>query len=226
MKNMKKSIVLLSGGLDSTTCLALARSKGERCFVLSFNYGQKHKVELERAKQIAAHFKAEEHKIVELPVSIFLGSALTDPSLAVPVHQDLTKIPITYVPARNTIFLAIALGWSEVLKADTIYYGANALDYSNYPDCRPQFLAAFQKMADLATQCGIEGPGIKIEAPLIDLTKAEIIRLGLSLEIDYSLTISCYNPDVQGRACGQCDSCFLRIKGFRECNVADPTPYR
>ena len=222
---MKKAVILLSGGLDSTTCLAIAKSRHQECFALSFNYGQRHIVELTRAKSIAQTLGVKQHKIVELPVSLFSGSALTDTNVQVPDYQNNPNIPVTYVPARNTIFLSIALGWAEVMNADSIYIGANALDYSGYPDCRPDYIAAFQTMANLATKCGIEGKGVTIEAPLINLRKMEIIQLGLSLGIDYQMTVSCYNLDESGNACGTCDSCYLRKKGFKECGIPDPTQY-
>jgi 7-cyano-7-deazaguanine synthase len=222
---MSKSVILLSGGLDSTTCLALAKSRKEECYSLSFNYGQKHSTELNRAKQIAQLLGVQRHEIVSLPVEIFTGSALTDTHIDVPEYTDSTDIPVTYVPARNTIFLAIALGWAESVGANRIYIGVSAVDYSNYPDCRPEYIAAFQTMANLATRCGIESDGIKIETPLIKLSKAETIKLGLSLGVNYQLTVSCYNLDVKGNACGKCASCCLRRKGFNECGVTDPTQY-
>ncbi|MBS0351646.1 MAG: 7-cyano-7-deazaguanine synthase QueC [Proteobacteria bacterium] len=222
---MNKSVILLSGGLDSTTCLALAKSRHEECYALSFNYGQKHSAELNRAKQIAKIFGAKRHEIASIPVELFAGSALTQTDIAVPDYQESTSIPVTYVPARNTIFLSMALGWAESVGANRIYIGVSAIDYSNYPDCRPEYIAAFQAMANIATKTGIEDVGIEIETPLIHLTKAETIKLGLSLGVDYSLTVSCYNLDTAGNACGKCDSCYLRKKGFQECASPDPTQY-
>jgi 7-cyano-7-deazaguanine synthase len=222
---MSKSVILLSGGLDSTTCLALAKSRQEECYALSLNYGQKHSAELSHAKQIAQLFGVKRHEIIRIPVEIFAGSALTSANIGVPDYTGSKDIPVTYVPARNTIFLAIALGWAESVGANRIYIGVSAIDYSNYPDCRPEYIAAFQKMADLATKFGIENNGIKIETPLIKLSKAETIQLGLSLGVNYQLTVSCYNLDAEGNACGKCDSCCLRRKGFDECGTSDPTQY-
>jgi 7-cyano-7-deazaguanine synthase len=221
---MKKAVILFSGGLDSTTCLALAKSQGFACYALSFNYHQKHVVELVAAKKIAAQYQAV-HRIIELPVGQFSGSALTEAAMVVPDFAGDDKIPSTYVPARNTIFLSYALGWAEVLQAQTIFIGANALDYSGYPDCRPEYIAAFEKMANLATKAGIEGHGVKIHTPLINLSKKEIIQLGLTLGIDYQHTVSCYRADAEGRACGKCDSCTYRKKGFLEAGIADATHY-
>jgi 7-cyano-7-deazaguanine synthase len=221
----KRAVVLLSGGLDSTTCLALARQQGYACYGLSFDYGQRHRSELAAAERIARAGDLRDYKVVKVDMSGIGGSALTDPSLAVP-QQESAGIPITYVPARNTVFLAYALAWAEVLEADAIFIGVNAMDYSGYPDCRPAFIAAFQAMANLATKAGVEGRTLRIETPLIDLTKAEIIRAGLAAGVDYGATVSCYQADAQGRACGACDSCRLRRKGFREAGVADPTRYR
>jgi len=226
----KKAIILLSGGLDSTTCLAIAQSQGFKCYALSFRYGQKHSSELEAAKNIVAASKVKLHKIIELDLGSFGGSALTDESIEVPStnqidQQDEGGIPVTYVPARNTVFLSIALAWAEVLEADAIFAGVNAVDYSGYPDCRPEYIKAFQAMADLATKAGIEGRGVKIKTPLIDLTKVAIIQLGESLGVDYSQTVSCYQADQAGRACGECDSCQIRKKAFVAAQVVDPTRY-
>jgi 7-cyano-7-deazaguanine synthase len=222
---MKKAVVLLSGGLDSTTCLALAQSQGFSCYALSFAYGQKHCIELEAAKEIAQHFQVADHQTVNLSMDNLVRSALTDTSLAVPDYQGDGAIPATYVPARNTTFLAIALGWAEVLTAEAIFIGASAVDYSGYPDCRPEYIEAFQQMANLATKTGVEGNFISIEAPLMHLSKAETITLGHSLGVDYGLTISCYRATAEGLACGRCDSCVLRKKGFADANIADPTRY-
>jgi len=220
----KKAIILFSGGLDSTTCLAIAKASGFDCYLLSFSYGQKHSSELEAAKRIAQNSEIKAHKIIEIDLSSFGGSALTDDTLEVPL-EETQGIPITYVPARNTIFFSIALAWAEVLKAEAIFAGVNAVDYSGYPDCRPEYINAFQTMADLATKAGIEGKGVKIETPLIDLTKAEIIKTGLELGVDYSATVSCYKADSDGRACGQCDSCRIRQQAFKQASVDDPTRY-
>lgn len=220
----KKAIVLLSGGLDSITALALAKQQGFSCYALSFDYGQRHNAELEAAKKIAAHYQVAEHKIINLGLASIGGSALTDEHIAVPdTPQD--GIPVTYVPARNTIFLSFALGWAEVLHAHDIFIGVNAVDYSGYPDCRPEFIEAFQTLANLATKAGVEGEIIKIHTPLIDLTKAEIIRQGTALGVDYRQTVSCYSADRQGRACGVCDACRLRKVGFEQAGLADPTRY-
>lgn len=226
---MKHAIVLLSGGLDSATTLALAKSQGYTPYAMSFIYGQRHEVELESAKKVAASMDVKEHRIVQIDLGAFGGSALTDNSLPVPKGRDEAAmsdgIPITYVPARNTIFLSYALAWAEVLPATDIFIGVNALDYSGYPDCRPEFIEAFQHMANLATKAGSQGAVITIHAPLIHLTKAQIIEKGLSLGVDYSLTCSCYDPGAAGLACGECDACQLRLRGFRECGKADPAAY-
>ena len=224
---MKKAVILLSGGLDSTTCLALAKSQGYECYALSFDYGQKHNAELTAAKQIAEHFNVARHEIMNLaPIGKLGGSALTDNSIEIPDYSGATDIPITYVPARNTIFLSLVLGWAEIINADAIFIGVSAIDYSGYPDCRPQFIEAFQKLAELATKTGVNGHSIKIETPLIHLSKAETIKLGHSLGVDYSLTISCYRADFDGLACGECDSCSLRKKGFAEMKISDATKYK
>lgn len=222
---MKKAIILLSGGLDSTTCLAIAKSQGFACYALSFQYGQKHDAELEAAKKIATAFQVEAHYIMPLSLGNMGGSALTDESIDVPDHKEDDEIPITYVPARNTIFLAIALGWAEVIAADAIFIGVSAVDYSGYPDCRPEYIAAFQQVAQLATKAGVEGNVIKIETPLIHLSKAQTIQQGHALGVDYALTISCYRANADGFACGSCASCMLRKKGFLEAAVKDPTNY-
>lgn len=224
MVTQEKAVVLLSGGLDSATGLAMAAAKKLECYALSFDYGQRHNAELKAAQRVAAGFNVAQHKVVTLDPAAFSGSALTDPDINVP-ESETEGIPITYVPARNTIFLAYALGWAEVLGARHIYIGVNAVDYSGYPDCRPEFIRAFETMANLATKAAVEGEPITIETPLIKLTKAQIIRQGVSLGVDYSLTVSCYQADSDGRACGKCDSCRLRKKGFEEAGISDPTRY-
>ena len=224
----KKAVILVSGGLDSATTLAIAKEQGYDCFAMSFNYGQRHQVELKSAKTISDELGAVEHKVVKLGLGDIGGSALTDDSIAVPQHESdeiEEGIPVTYVPARNTVFLSLALGWAEVLEAEAIFIGVNAVDYSGYPDCRPEYIEAFQTMANLATKTGVEGKLIQIKTPLIDLTKAEIIKKGTALGVDYSKTLSCYSPDVEGKACGLCDSCHLRQQGFESANLADPTLY-
>ena len=221
---MKNAVILFSGGLDSTTCLAYAKSKGFNCYAISFNYGQRHSAELNAAKRIATHFGAE-HFIVDLPISQFGGSALTDEKLDVPDFKGDDEIPITYVPARNTIFLSFALGWAEVLKANDIFIGVSSVDYSGYPDCRPEYIQAFQRLANLATKVGAEEGSIRLQTPLISLSNAETIKLGLSLGVDYQMTVSCYKATDEGHACGKCDSCMLRIKGFSDAQVADSTLY-
>ncbi len=220
-----RAVVLLSGGLDSATCLALARREGYECFALCFDYGQRHRSELVAADRVAKQLGVAAFKIIRLDLGNIGGSALTDLSLAVP-EQESSGIPITYVPARNTMFLAYALAWAEVLDAGAIYIGVNALDYSGYPDCRPAFINAFQQMANLATRAGVEGRGVQIATPLIAMSKADIIRTGHALGVDYILTVSCYQADAQGKACGKCDSCRFRHKGFQEAGVPDPTSYR
>jgi 7-cyano-7-deazaguanine synthase len=221
----RRAIVLLSGGLDSATTLALARADGFDCYALSFMYGQRHAVELGAAARVATILGALEHRVVTIDLGAFGGSALTDHSIAVPESAS-SGIPITYVPARNTIFLSYALGWAEVLGAHDIFVGVNAVDYSGYPDCRPEFIAAFEQMANLATKAAVEGNRLRVHAPLIDLSKADIIAKGIAAGIDYSITVSCYQPDAGGRACGRCDSCRLRRDGFVAANVADPTRYQ
>lgn len=224
----KKAVVLVSGGLDSATTLAIAREAGYDCYAMSFNYGQRHQIELESAKAVSAELGVVEHKVVMLGLGDIGGSALTDNNIDVP--QDLaedisSEIPVTYVPARNTVFLSLALGWAEVLDAETIFIGVNAVDYSGYPDCRPEYIEAFQVMANLATKKGVEGNLIKIETPLIHLSKAEIIQKGTALGVNYAKTLSCYAPDNEGKACGLCDSCRLRQQGFESAHLADPTVY-
>jgi len=222
----KKAVVLYSGGLDSTTCMAIAKADGFELYAMSFAYGQRHSIELEKAREYAPRIGAVDHRVVEFDLRQFGGSALTA-DLDVPKDQLLEGvIPITYVPARNTIFLSFALGWAEVLGAHDIYIGVNALDYSGYPDCRPEFISAFENMANLATRAGVEGDSpYTIHTPLIQLSKAEIIRTGLDLGVDYRLTHSCYDPTPTGVACGRCDSCLLRLKGFREAGIEDPVEY-
>ncbi|WP_417446047.1 7-cyano-7-deazaguanine synthase QueC [Kangiella sp.] len=221
----KRAVVLLSGGLDSTTALAIAKSQGYDCYAMSFNYGQRSLAELKAAKKVAQLMDAKEHIIVNLDMSQIGGSALTDHSIDVPTEGLEEGIPVTYVPARNTVFLSIALGWAEVLKADHIFIGVNAVDYSGYPDCRPEFINAFETMANLATKAGVEGQNLAIEAPLIDLTKAQIIAEGMKLGVDYSPTVSCYKATDDGKACGVCDSCRLRKQGFESQGFVDPTRY-
>ena len=224
-ESMKKAVVLLSGGLDSTTCLALAEAQGFRCFALSFDYGQRHCAELAAARRVAGQFRVAGHQVVRLDVGQFGGSALTDKTLTVPEHVNADEIPITYVPARNTVFLSMALGYAEVLGAYDIFIGVSAVDYSNYPDCRPDFIKAFQTLANLATRAGVEGQQFTIQAPLMSLSKADTIRLGLAYGVDYSRTVSCYQAKEDGRACGVCPSCVLRRQGFDAAGVADPTVY-
>jgi len=223
---MKKAVILLSGGMDSTTCLAIAKQEGFSCYALSFDYGQKHSVELTAAKNIAQHFQVTQHEIVTLSIGNLSGSALTDPDTLVPDYVESNLIPSTYVPARNTTFLSIALGWVEVIGADTIFIGVSAIDYSGYPDCRPEYITAFQHLANLATKTGIAGRSIDIGTPLIYLTKAETIRLGHQLGVDYAMTISCYRATQDGLACGRCDSCTYRKKGFQEAGIVDNTQYQ
>ena len=221
---MARAVVLVSGGLDSATVLAIARSHDFACHALSFDYGQRHRIELEAAQRVALSHGAVAHKIVQLDIGWMGGSALTDPALSVP-QTPTEGIPITYVPARNSIFLAIALGWAEVLSARDIFIGVNAVDYSGYPDCRPSFLQAFQDLANLGTRAGVEGHGFHLHAPLVHLRKAEIIATGQRLGVTYAQTVSCYAPDAEGRACAVCDSCRLRSAGFAEAGVSDPTRY-
>jgi 7-cyano-7-deazaguanine synthase len=221
----KKAVILLSGGLDSITVLALAKKQGFKCYALSFDYGQRHNAELKAAAQIASDYQVEEHKVINIGLSSIGGSALTDEHIAVPDTAQ-EGIPVTYVPARNTIFLSFALGWAEVLNAHDIFIGVNAVDYSGYPDCRPEFIKAFQQLANLATKAAVEGEHFVIHTPLISLSKAEIIKLGTELGVDYNRTVSCYSADEQGRACGVCDACRLRKAGFDEAEIADPTRYQ
>ncbi len=220
----KKAIVLLSGGLDSITVLALAKKQGYTCYALSFDYGQRHNAELIAAAQIAKDYQVEDHKIIKLGLSSIGGSALTDEHIAIP-NTPQQGIPVTYVPARNTIFLSFALGWAEVLDLTDIFIGVNAVDYSGYPDCRPEFVAAFQQLANLATKAGVEGESFTIHTPLIALSKAEIIKQGIALGVNYQQTVSCYSADNQGQACGVCDACRLRKTGFMDAGVTDPTRY-
>lgn len=225
MKCKKKAVILLSGGLDSITVLAQAIKEDYQCYALSFDYGQRHNAELHVAKKIAQYYQVVEHKIINLGLGAMGGSALTDTDIVVP-ETSQEGIPVTYVPARNTIFLAFALGWAEVLHVFDIFIGINAVDYSGYPDCRPDFIEAFQKLANLATKSAVEGSEIKIHAPLIKLTKAEIIKQGIALKVDYKQTVSCYVADQFGRACGVCDACRLRFSGFKEAQLDDPTRYQ
>ncbi len=222
---MKSAIVLLSGGLDSATALAVAHSEGFACHALSIDYGQCHQAELAAARRVADHLGTIEHKTIRVDLTAIGGSALTDSAIAVP-EAPTEGIPVTYVPARNTVFLALALGWAEVLNAQDVFIGVNAVDYSGYPDCRPAFIDAFEWLANLATKAGVEGRRLRVHAPLIALSKAEIIRRGAELGVDYGLTVSCYQADARGRACGVCDSCCLRREGFRAAGVSDPTHYR
>jgi 7-cyano-7-deazaguanine synthase len=223
--DLPRAVVLVSGGLDSATTLAIARRDGFACYALTFDYGQRHRVELEAARRVAQQLAAADHRIVPLDLSWIGGSALTDRSIAVP-NVPGEGIPVTYVPARNTVFLAIALGWAEVLGARALYIGVNAVDYSGYPDCRPEYIEAFQRLANVATRAGVEGQPVSLHAPLIQMTKAQIIQAGTGLGVDFSLTTSCYDPGPGGEACGRCDSCRLRREGFAEAGVADPTRYR
>ncbi|MGE5215073.1 MAG: 7-cyano-7-deazaguanine synthase QueC [Nitrospirota bacterium] len=226
---MKRAVVLLSGGLDSTTTLAIAIAEGYETHALSFEYGQRHKIETDAARRIAVSLGAKDHRVATIDLRVFGGSALTD-KIAVPKERSETEIahgiPVTYVPARNTIFLAYALAWAEVLNASDIFIGVNAIDYSGYPDCRPEFIEAFEKLAKLATKAGVEGGRFRIHTPLIKLSKADIIRKATELGVDLSLTHSCYDPTPEGQACGECDSCLLRLKGFREAGIKDPIRYR
>ncbi|AQZ95067.1 7-cyano-7-deazaguanine synthase QueC [Halopseudomonas phragmitis] len=222
--NKPKAVVLLSGGLDSATVLAMAQNKGYECYTMSFDYGQRHRAELQAAERLARAAGVAEHKVIGLDLNGMGGSALTDANIAVP-ETPQQGIPVTYVPARNTVFLALALGWAEVLQASDIFIGVNAVDYSGYPDCRPAFIQGFEQLANLATRAGVEGQGFRIRAPLQDMSKADIVREGTRLGVDYSLTISCYQADEQGRACGRCDSCRLRAAGFTSAGLPDPTRY-
>jgi 7-cyano-7-deazaguanine synthase len=223
---MKPAVVLLSGGLDSATTLAIAREAGFACHCLSVDYGQRHRAELDAAARVAAALGAAAHRVVKLDLTVFGGSALTDSRIAVPVDGVEPGIPVTYVPARNTILLSLALAYAEVLGAGDIYFGANAVDYSGYPDCRPEYMRAFEALANLATKAAVEGRPLLLHTPIIDLTKAQIIARGVELGIDYSITVSCYQADVAGAACGRCDSCRLRQAGFAEAGAPDPTRYQ
>ncbi|NMY40281.1 7-cyano-7-deazaguanine synthase QueC [Pseudomonas sp. WS 5013] len=220
----KKAVVLLSGGLDSATILAQAKAAGFACYSMSFDYGQRHRAELQAAERVARQMGVVEHKVIGLNLNGIGGSALTDSSIAVP-EAPTEGIPVTYVPARNTVFLSLALGWAEVLGAHDIFIGVNAVDYSGYPDCRPEFIEAFERVANLATREGVEGRGFRIQAPLQNLSKAQIVQIGVQHGVDYGLTVSCYQADDDGRACGKCDSCRLRAAGFAAAGVADPTRY-
>ena len=221
-----KAVCLLSGGLDSSACLGVARRDGFECYALSFDYGQRHRIELQAAVRIARHFEVREHRVAQIDLRAFGGSALTT-DIAVPKDSLASGIPITYVPARNTIFLSYAMAWAEVLESSDIFIGVNAIDYSGYPDCRPEFIQAFEKMANLATRAGVEGATrVRVHTPLIQMSKADIVRLATELGVDFSLTHSCYDPTPDGAACGACDSCVLRKKGFAEAGVIDPIRYR
>jgi 7-cyano-7-deazaguanine synthase len=223
--NPKCAIVLLSGGLDSATALAIARAQSFECYALSVDYGQRHRVELTAARTVAGKLGAREHRVMRIDFDGIGGSALTDPN--VPLPEELRPgIPVTYVPARNTLLLSLALGWAEVIGARDIFVGVNAVDYSGYPDCRPAFIQSFEQLAQLATKAGVEGARFKIHAPLVDMSKADIIRKGTELGVDFAATVSCYAADAHGRACGKCDSCRLRAAGFAAANIEDPTPYR
>jgi 7-cyano-7-deazaguanine synthase len=225
MNQGARAVVLLSGGLDSATVLAIARDQGYRCYALSLDYGQRHRAELAAARRVAESLCVVEHKVIPLDLTSIGGSALTDSAIDVP-DKPGDGIPVTYVPARNTIFLALALGWAEVLGAWDLFIGVNAVDYSGYPDCRPEYIQAFQRLCQLATRAGVEGGCFRVHAPLIELSKADIIRFGNRLGVDYGLTVSCYSADEAGRACGKCDACRLRARGFAEAGVEDPTVYR
>ncbi|EAS46392.1 exsB protein [marine gamma proteobacterium HTCC2207] len=221
----KKAVILVSGGLDSTTVVAMAKSQGYDCYTLSFDYGQRHRSELVAAQKISELMTVHAHKVVKLDLGSIGGSALTDSSIEVP-ETETTGIPVTYVPARNTVFLSIALGWAEVLGANDIFLGVNAVDYSGYPDCRPEYIKAFETMANLATKAAVEGQKLTIHAPLIDLTKGQIVEAGMALGVDYSNTVSCYQANLEGEACGKCESCRLRRQGFEQAGIKDPTRYQ
>ena len=222
---MPKAVILVSGGLDSATALAIAQEQGFTCYALSIDYGQRHLSELKAAERVAKAQGVKEQRVIKIDLAWIGGSALTDPSVDVP-HQRTDGIPVTYVPARNTVLLSLALAWAEVLSARDIFLGVNAIDYSGYPDCRPEFVHAFENLANLATKAGVKGTRYRVHTPLIALTKAEIVQKGMALGVDYALTVSCYCADDNGRACGTCDSCALRAKGFEKAGVADPTPYQ
>ncbi|MDA9296191.1 7-cyano-7-deazaguanine synthase QueC [Porticoccaceae bacterium] len=221
----KKAVILVSGGLDSTTVVAMAKSQGYDCYTLSFDYGQRHRSELVAAQKISELMTVHAHKVVKLDLGSIGGSALTDSSIAIP-ESETTGIPVTYVPARNTVFLSIALGWAEVLGANDIFLGVNAVDYSGYPDCRPEYIKAFETMANLATKAAVEGQKLSIHAPLIDMSKGQIVQAGLALGVDYSNTVSCYQASLEGQACGKCESCRLRRQGFEQAGIKDPTRYQ
>ena len=220
-----KAVILLSGGLDSATIVAMAKAQGFACYTMSFDYGQRHRAELQAAERVARQLGVVEHKVIGLDLNGIGGSALTDPDIAVPETPG-EGIPVTYVPARNTVFLSLALGWAEVLGARHLFIGVNAVDYSGYPDCRPEFVEAFERLANLATKAGVEGDAFKIEAPLQFLSKAQIVQAGSQLGVDYALTVSCYQADDEGQACGRCDSCRLRAEGFKAAGISDPTRYQ
>lgn len=220
-----KAVILLSGGLDSATIVAMAKAQGFACYTMSFDYGQRHRAELQAAERVARQLSVVEHKVIGLDLNGIGGSALTDPNIAVPETPG-EGIPVTYVPARNTVFLSLALGWAEVLGARHLFIGVNAVDYSGYPDCRPEFVEAFERLANLATKAGVEGDTFKIEAPLQFLSKAQIVQAGSQLGVDYALTVSCYQADDEGQACGRCDSCRLRAEGFKAAGISDPTRYQ
>ena len=222
--NDKKAVILLSGGLDSATVVAMAKAEGYSCYSMSFDYGQRHRAELQAAERVARQLGVVEHKVIGLNLNGIGGSALTDSSINVP-EAPSEGIPLTYVPARNTVFLSLALGWAEVLKARDIFIGVNALDYNGYPDCRPEYVEAFERMANLATKAGVEGQGFRIQAPQQNMSKADIVKAGVGLGVDYALTVSCYQADDSGRACGKCDACRLRAEGFKNAAIADPTRY-
>ena len=223
-EHQKKAVILLSGGLDSATVVAMAKEQGYACYTMSFDYGQRHRAELNAAARVARDLGVVQHKVIGLNLDGMGGSALTDTSIDVP--ETLGEgIPVTYVPARNTVFLSLALGWAEVLEARDIFIGVNAVDYSGYPDCRPEFIEAFERLANLATKAGVEGNGFTIQAPLQNMSKAEIVKAGVALGVDYGLTVSCYQADDEGQACGKCDSCRLRAEGFTAAGVSDPTRY-
>ncbi len=226
MTEPQRAVVLLSGGLDSATCLAIARDMGFETYALSVAYGQRNAAELTASKRVAEALGAKEHRLARVGLGQFGGSALTDATIAIPENGDSEGIPVTYVPARNTVMLSLALAWAEVLDARHLFIGVNAIDYSGYPDCRPAYIEAFQAMANLATRAGIEGRGISLHAPLLTLSKADIIRRGAALGVDYGLTVSCYQADSSGRACGRCDACRLRRNGFQSAAIDDPTPYQ
>ncbi|AXA67888.1 MULTISPECIES: 7-cyano-7-deazaguanine synthase QueC [Pseudomonas] len=223
--NQPKAVILLSGGLDSATIVAMAKAQGFACYTMSFDYGQRHRAELQAAERVARQLGVVEHKVIGLDLNGIGGSALTDPDIAVPETPG-EGIPVTYVPARNTVFLSLALGWAEVLGARHLFIGVNAVDYSGYPDCRPEFVEAFERLANLATKAGVEGDSFKIEAPLQFLSKAQIVQAGSQLGVDYGLTVSCYQADDEGKACGRCDSCRLRAEGFKAAGISDPTRYQ